>query len=192
MRRICGIDEAGRGPLAGPVFAAAVILPRRFSRRGLGDSKTLTAAQREELYIRIMNEAHVGVGEASVAEIDAVNILQATFLAMRRAFDQLAQALGGLPDEALIDGNRLPRDFPTSARAIIDGDALEPSISAASIIAKVTRDRLMMQLHDECPAYGWVTNKGYGTREHCLALERHGPTRHHRLSFEPLRQFSLL
>lgn len=188
---ICGIDEAGRGPWAGPVVAAAVILPRGFHGRGIDDSKKLTAAEREVAYARIMAKAIVGIGAASVREIDHLNILQATFLAMSRAHAALA-ARGGAATLALIDGNRLPHRFPIDARAIIEGDAKERAIAAASIVAKVTRDRAMTRLHQNYPQYGWAENKGYGTPFHQQALAAHGVTLHHRQSWAPLRQLSLL
>ena len=179
---ICGVDEAGRGPLAGPVVAAAVILQAGRIPRGLNDSKLLSAEEREKLYPRILERAiAVGVGEASVGEIDLVNIRQATHLAMARAVRALAVAAAF----ALVDGNDAPA-LPCPCETIIGGDELCVSIAAASIIAKVTRDRLMMLLHDDHPHYGWVTNKGYGTPEHLSALQRHGVTAHHRRSFAPV------
>jgi ribonuclease HII len=179
---IAGVDEAGRGPLAGPVVAAAVILDRKKIPRGLNDSKQLGAETREELYPRIMAAAiAVGVGEAGVDEIDLINIRQATHMAMARAIRALAFA----PAFALVDGNDAP-PLPCPCDTIIDGDAKSVSIAAASIIAKVTRDRMMTALHAEHPHYGWLTNKGYGTPEHLDALTRHGPCLHHRRSFAPV------
>jgi ribonuclease HII len=179
---IAGVDEAGRGPLAGPVVAAAVILDRKKIPRGLNDSKQLGAETREELYPRIMAAAiAVGVGEAGVDEIDLINIRQATHMAMARAIRALAFA----PAFALVDGNDAP-PLPCPCDTIIDGDAKSVSIAAASIIAKVTRDRMMTALHAEHPYYGWLTNKGYGTPEHLEALTRHGPCLHHRRSFAPV------
>jgi ribonuclease HII len=179
---ICGIDEAGRGPLAGPVVAAAVILQAGRVPRGLNDSKLLTAEEREKLYPRILERAiAVGVGEASVGEIDLVNIRQATHLAMARAVRALAVAAVF----ALVDGNDAPA-LPCPCETIIGGDELCVSIAAASIIAKVTRDRMMTALHAEHPHYGWFTNKGYGTPEHLNALQSHGVTVHHRKSFAPV------
>src|SRR5688500_1195760 len=178
---IAGVDEAGRGPLAGPVVAAAVILDRKRIPKGLNDSKQMTADAREEAFGRIMSRAVVGVGEASVDEIDLVNIRQATHLAMARAVRALAQA----PAFALVDGNDAPA-LPCRCDTIVDGDARSVSIAAASIIAKVTRDRIMKQLHEEHPGYGWVTNMGYATEEHREALNRLGPCRHHRRSFAPV------
>ena len=179
---ICGVDEAGRGPLAGPVVAAAVIFERKRIPKGLNDSKQLTPDGREELYPRILEMAlAVGVGEASVDEIDLVNIRQATHLAMARAVRALATA----PMFALVDGNDAPA-LPCPCDTIVDGDARSVSIAAASIIAKVTRDRMMVALHEEHPGYGWFTNKGYGTEEHLTALNRLGPCPHHRRSFAPV------
>ena len=179
---VCGVDEAGRGPLAGPVVAAAVILDRKRIPKGLDDSKQLNEEAREELFPRIMEMAvAVGVGEASVGEIDLVNIRQATHFAMARA----VRALSVAAQFALVDGNDAPA-LPCKCDTLVDGDARSVSIAAASIIAKVTRDRMMAALHDEHPLYGWITNKGYGTEEHLVALNRHGPTRHHRRSFAPV------
>jgi ribonuclease HII len=178
---IAGVDEAGRGPLAGPVVAAAVILDRTRIPRGLDDSKQMTAESREEAFKRIMDCAVVGVGEASVDEIDMINIRQATHQAMARAIRALRVAAAF----ALVDGNDAPA-LPCRCDTIIDGDARSVSIAAASIIAKVTRDRMMAQLHQEHPHYGWITNKGYSTEEHLAALSRIGPCRHHRRSFAPV------
>src|ERR1700761_3079291 len=178
---ICGVDEAGRGPLAGPVVAAAVILDRKKMPKGLNDSKQLDAETREMLFPQIMERAiAVGVGEASVDEIDLINIRQATHLAMARA----GRALQVAAAFALVDGNDAPA-LPCPCDTLVDGDAKSVSIAAASIIAKVTRDRFMQALHDEFPGYGWFSNKGYSTGEHLAALARLGPTRHHRRSFAP-------
>jgi len=183
---IAGVDEAGRGPLAGPVVAAAVVLDRKRIPKGLDDSKQLQPGQREDAYARIFDLAlAVGVGEASVDEIDLINIRQATHMAMARA----VRALPVAAQFALVDGNDAPA-LPCPCETIVDGDARSVSIAAASIVAKVTRDRLMMLLHDECPGYGWRTNKGYGTGEHLAALLSLGPSRHHRRSFAPV--YSLL
>ena len=185
---ICGIDEAGRGPLAGPVVAAAVILPMTVPAvllEQLDDSKLLSARKREALFTVIVETAQVGIGRAEVEEIDRVNILQATFLAMKRALDQL-QAVGGLGvDCALVDGNQRP-PLPCEVACIVKGDGRSLSIAAASVIAKVTRDRLMAQLALAFPGYGWDHNAGYGTVEHQQALRRLGPTPHHRRSFAPI------
>jgi ribonuclease HII len=179
---ICGVDEAGRGPLAGPVVAAAVILQYGKIPRGLNDSKLLSEDEREALYPRIMERAiAVGVGEASVGEIDLVNIRQATHLAMARAVRALAVAAAF----ALVDGNDAPA-LPCPCETLVKGDSKSASIAAASIIAKVTRDRMMAALHDQHPHYGWFTNKGYGTPEHLGALKTHGATAHHRKSFAPV------
>jgi ribonuclease HII len=179
---VAGIDEAGRGPLAGPVVAAAVIFEKGRIPKGLDDSKVMTEEAREEAYVAIMARAMaVGVGEASVDEIDLVNIRQATHLAMARAVRALALA----PIYALVDGNDAPA-LPCPCDTLVDGDARSVSIAAASIIAKVTRDRMMTALHESFPLYGWLTNKGYATEEHLEALGRHGPTVHHRRSFAPV------
>src|SRR3569833_2245160 len=181
--RICGVDEAGRGPLAGPVMAAAVILDKKRIPKGLNDSKQLDEETREELFPRIMEMAvAVGVGEASVGEIDLVNIRQATHLAMARAVRALAVAA----EFALVDGNDPPA-LPCRCDTLVEGDARSVSIAAAAIIAKATRDRLMARLHDEHPGYNWKSNKGYGTPEHYDGLRLHGVTIHHRRSFAPVR-----
>lgn len=187
--RVAGIDEVGRGPLAGPVVAAAVILPMGRSAifDGIADSKKLGAARRETLFDLLMSEAACGVGEASVEEIDDINILQAAMLAMRRAVEALPQP----PDHALVDGNRLPA-LPCPGDALVKGDARCRSIAAASIVAKVTRDRLMAALAAEFPGYGWERNAGYGTKEHLAALETLGVTPHHRRSFRPVREVNSL
>ena len=179
---VCGVDEVGRGPLAGPVVAAAVILDRARIPKGLNDSKQLSEEDREELYPRIMEMAvAVGVGQASVEEIDLVNIRQATHLAMARA----VRALPVAAQFALVDGNDAPA-LPCKCDTLIKGDSRSVSIAAASIIAKVTRDRLMALLHDNHPVYGWRQNKGYGTPEHLTGLKAHGITVHHRRSFSPV------
>ena len=179
---ICGVDEAGRGPLAGPVVAAAVILDRGRIPKGLNDSKLLSEEDREELYPRIMEMAvAVGVGEAGVEEIDLVNIRQATHLAMARA----VRALSIPAAFALVDGNDAPA-LPCKCETLVKGDSRSVSIAAASIIAKVTRDRLMALLHENHPVYGWRQNKGYGTPEHLSGLRAHGITVHHRRSFSPV------
>ena len=179
---IAGVDEAGRGPLAGPVVAAAVILcPEGIA--GLDDSKKLSAKRRAELEALILARCIVGIGMASVEEIDRINILQATFLAMTRAVEALPQS----PAHVLVDGNRLPK-WSYSAEAIIGGDALHPCISAASIIAKEHRDRIMVAADSEYPGYGWASNKGYGAAVHMAALREKGPTPLHRRSFAPVAQ----
>ena len=180
---ICGIDEAGRGPLAGPVVAAAVILPRRGRPKGLDDSKQLSGDAREELALAIRRVGVVAVGVASVEEIDTLNILRASHLAMRRAFDALAQT----PVAALVDGNMAP-DLPCPVECVIDGDAIVPIISAASIIAKVERDRMMNELCARYPGYAFSKHKGYATPEHQEALKRLGPCAIHRRSFKPVQQ----
>ena len=185
--RIAGIDEVGRGPLAGPVVAAAVILdmdrlPRALARQ-IDDSKRVPAAKREAIAAALRGCAHVGVGEATVEEIDELNILRASHLAMIRAL----AALAAPPDLALVDGNRLPA-LPCPARAIVGGDRISLSIAAASIVAKVARDRLMTALAEGFPVYGWDRNMGYPTPQHLAALVCHGVTRHHRRSFAPVRR----
>jgi ribonuclease HII len=179
---LAGVDEAGRGPLAGPVVAAAVILDDAKRIRGLADSKVLTALARDRLYDTIREKALCcAVGEASVLEIDELNILHATMLAMKRAVEGLRLK----PIKVLVDGNRLPR-WDVLSEAIVGGDAKVKSISAASIIAKVTRDRMLAQLHEEYPQYGFAAHKGYGTPEHLEALRVHGPCVHHRRFFSPV------
>ena len=179
---ICGVDEAGRGPWAGPVCAAAVILDARNIPAGLNDSKKLTEGKRERLYPEIIAAADVGVGLVSAAEIDEINILQATYLAMNRA----VAVLKSKPSLALIDGNRAPKLFCVT-QMIIGGDAKSLSIAAASIIAKVTRDRLMIEMDAAYPAYCFARHKGYGTAFHAAALAKHGPCTEHRKSFAPIR-----
>ena len=185
---ICGVDEAGRGPLVGAVVAGAVVLDPNNPIVGLRDSKKLTPARRDFLYEQIMEKAKAwGIGEASPAEIDDINILQATMLAMRRAIEDLVTRLGAWPDKALIDGNRCP-ELPISAEAIIKGDAKEPAISAASIIAKVTRDRQMQALDKIYPQYGFAQHMGYPTEVHFAALKEFGACDEHRRSFSPVRK----
>lgn len=179
---VAGVDEAGRGPLAGPVVAAAVILDDLKPIVGLNDSKKLSAKRREKLYDEIFAKALCcSVAEASVQEIDEFNILQATMLAMRRAVDGLRLR----PVKVLVDGNRIPV-LDVRAEAIVQGDAKVPAISAASILAKVHRDRLCAELHAHYPVYGFDRHKGYGTAEHLQALQAHGPTPWHRMSFAPV------
>ena len=191
---ICGIDEAGRGPWAGPVVAgAAVFLTRNVVPEllaQLNDSKKLTAKKREYLYELLRQEeqaGHIlcGIGEASAAEIDELNILQATFSAMRRAVENLPQK----PDIALIDGNRLPKDFPCANECFIGGDGRSYSIAAASILAKVYRDRLMSDMAKQYPYYGFEKNAGYGTKAHIAGLRQYGVTPQHRRSYRPIKEF---
>ncbi len=179
FQTICGVDEAGRGPLAGPVCAAAVILPPHVRIPGLNDSKKLSDKRRRELFPVIQEQALAfGIAFASEQEIDEINILQATFLAMRRAMEQLNLR----PDLALIDGNR-ETDFGIPAKTVVKGDSLSANIAAASILAKVTRDDLMIRMADRYPEYGFEIHKGYGTRAHYAALERFGPCPIHRMTF---------
>ncbi len=181
-RRVTGIDEVGRGPLSGPIVAAAVILDPQAIPDGLRDSKKLSVKRREGLFEIITSTSTFAIGSCSVQEIDNLNILQATFLAMRRAF----AGLNTDPDFALIDGNRVPPDFPCPAQPLIGGDDVSVSIAAASIVAKVTRDRIMCDLADKFPGYGWETNAGYGTKQHLDALKLLGVTPQHRVSFKPV------
>jgi ribonuclease HII len=182
---VCGVDEAGRGPIAGPVYAAAVILDPARRVNGLADSKVLTAERREVLAGRIKERAIAwAVAQASVEEIDHINILRASLLAMRRA----VEALTIQPHEAWIDGQMYP-DLACQARAIVDGDAKHKVISAASILAKTARDAEMCTLHERFPQYGFHQHKGYSTPEHLALLRRHGPCAIHRRSFDPVRSF---
>jgi ribonuclease HII len=186
-RLVAGVDEAGRGPLAGPVVTAAVVFTRGFPD-GLDDSKRLTALQRQALFEAILAKGHVSVAVASRARIDRMNILRASLWAMSRA-------IAGLPcgvDHVLVDGNMLPPDLPCPAQAIVDGDALSVSIAAASIVAKVTRDRLMGNVGRAYPNYGFERHMGYSTPEHFEALREHGPCAQHRQSFAPVREQQLL
>lgn len=181
---IAGVDEVGRGPLAGPVVTAAVVLPDNFDLPGLTDSKKLSSKKREVLSVAIKQQALAwSIGEASVAEIDELNILQATMLAMQRAVARLNMPL----DKVLVDGNRAP-EFGVPAVAIIGGDGIEPSISAASIMAKVARDHLMMAYAEHFPEYGFERNSGYPTKQHRDALIAHGATPIHRRSFAPVKK----
>lgn len=176
---ICGVDEAGRGPLAGPVCAAAVILPEHLQIPGLNDSKKLSDKKRRELFPIIQQQAIAyGIGLASEAEIDEINILQATFLAMRRALEQLTVR----PEIALIDGNR-ETDFGLPVKTVVKGDSLSANIAAASVLAKVTRDNIMVELAQQYPEYGFEIHKGYGTKAHYEALRTYGPSPIHRRSF---------
>jgi ribonuclease HII len=185
MDRICGVDEAGRGPLAGPVFAAAVILNPERRIRGLKDSKLLPEPERDRLALLIKERAFAfAIAQASVEEIDRMNILRAALLAMRRA----VEALGIVPDEALIDGDHCPQ-LPCPSRAIVGGDRRRNVISAASILAKTARDAEMRRLHQHYPLYGFDQHKGYPTPEHLASLARFGPSAIHRRSFAPVRRF---
>ncbi len=185
---IAGVDEAGRGPLAGPVAAAAVILPRGFACPGLDDSKKISPAGRDVFFEIITTDPEIiwSVATANHEEIDRINILRATHLAMRRAVEALQQK----PDFCLIDG--LPvRDFHIPHQGIVKGDGISLSIAAASIIAKVTRDRIMLKIDREFPQFGFAKHQGYGTKAHLEALRTHGPCRHHRRSFQPVAQLTL-
>ncbi|MEW9854049.1 ribonuclease HII [Novosphingobium sp. M1R2S20] len=191
---VIGVDEAGRGPLAGPVVAAAVVLckPRP---AGLDDSKKLTRERRAVLEATIKRRCRWAVGVVDVEEIDRLNIFGATMLAMTLAVQSLCEQMEGVPREVLVDGNLTPAgrrsEWQWKARAVVGGDAIEPCISAASIIAKEHRDRLMRELAEAHPHYGWERNAGYGTPEHLTALRRHGPCVHHRRSFAPVSQLHL-
>ncbi|MEC7762730.1 MAG: ribonuclease HII [Pseudomonadota bacterium] len=180
--RIAGVDEVGRGPLAGPVTAAAVILDPARIPEGLNDSKKISAKKRDVLFEAIMEQAQVGVAHATVEEIDEHNILRASHIAMLRA----VEALGVTPDHLLIDGNLIPRGCTVSAEAVIKGDGKSLSIAAASIVAKVTRDRIMVDLAQQHPGYGWESNAGYPSKSHISALQELGVTPHHRRSFKPV------
>ena len=191
---VAGIDEAGRGPLAGPVVAAAAVIDRTAAKRRLlkliNDSKQLELEDREAAYEAMVASGLVkyAVAEATVEEIDRFNILQATFLAMRRALEALSQQPDVRPDVVLIDGNQVPPRLGCKAETIVGGDARSYSIAAASIFAKVTRDRYMAKLAETYPGYGWETNRGYGSEEHRDAITRLGPTPHHRMSFSPFNR----
>jgi ribonuclease HII len=185
---VAGVDEAGRGPVAGPVAAAAVILPLRWRCKGLDDSKKLSPEKREQFYAKITSDERVAwsVAYVDTDEIDRINILRATHAAMALAVEGLAKAV----DHCLIDGLRVPA-FPFPHDGIVKGDGKSLSIAAASVVAKVSRDRLMTEMAREFPQYGFERHMGYGTREHLEALHRHGPCRHHRRSFQPVAQLSL-
>ena len=180
--RVAGVDEVGRGPLAGPVLAAAVVLNPDDIPEGLNDSKALSAKRREALYAELMARADVSVGSASVEEIDEHNILRASHIAMMRAIAGLSMP----PDHVLIDGNMVPRGLNLAATTVIKGDARSLSIAAASIVAKIRRDRLMVDLAQQHPGYGWETNMGYPSKSHKEALQNIGVTPHHRRSFKPV------
>ena len=184
LARIAGVDEAGRGPLAGPVVAAAVIIEPGRLPTGLADSKTLTARRRMAALAQIEALCDVGVGLATVAEIDSLNILRASHLAMCRAVENLRPC----PDHVLCDGNMIPGDLALSAEAVIRGDARSLSIAAASIVAKTRRDAIMVDLAQQHPGYGWDRNAGYPSKSHIEALRNLGPTSHHRRSFRPVRE----
>ena len=190
-KHIAGVDEAGRGPLAGPVVAAAVVFRDMNSSNPIfsqiNDSKKLSAKKREELYDVIFDSAWVGVGLSEPHEIDKINILQATFVAMNRAIVNLEIT----PGMALVDGNLIPKGCSIPAKAVIKGDAKSISIAAASIVAKVFRDRIMQKLDVQYPNYGWKNNAGYGVKLHLDAIEKHGACEHHRKSFAPIKQLSL-
>ena len=186
---VCGVDEVGRGPLAGPVVACAVCLPLDLDKKLLKrikDSKQIEREEREELATILCERVVYGVGQAEVEEIDRINILRASHLAMLRAFTGLPSR----PAHALVDGNQAP-DLPCPITCIIGGDGISLSIAAASIIAKVARDKIMRELAEVHPLYGWETNVGYSTREHLTALKQHGPTPHHRRSFRPVYELQL-
>ena len=180
---IAGVDEAGRGPWAGPVVSAAVVLNKKNIPIDLNDSKKISEKKRQSLYSSIYNSHFVGVGISSIEEIDNLNILQATFLSMKRALDNLDCSV----DAILVDGNLDP-GFDYKTECIVNGDSISFSIAAASIIAKVTRDNLMSKIHKEFPNYNWKRNKGYGTKEHRNALEMYGPCKYHRKSFSPINK----
>lgn len=182
LMRIAGVDEVGRGPLAGPVTAAAVILDPTNIPDGLNDSKKLTPKRRQELFAQIIATAQVAVAHASIGEIDRLNILRAAHLAMVRAISLLPEA----PDHVLVDGNLIPHDLQISAEPVIKGDSRSVSIAAASIVAKICRDRVMVDLAQQHPGYGWRTNAGYPSKSHKLALQNLGVTPHHRRSFKPV------
>ncbi len=184
---VAGVDEAGRGPLAGPVVACALVLPARGVPRGIDDSKKLPAGERARLHARLVDCAAYGIGIVEPAEIDTLNIYWATMKAMTLAVDRLVDMLGCVPGHVLVDGNRLPR-WGYAATAIVSGDAHSRSIAAASIVAKHTRDQIMIAAAESHPHYGWHANKGYGSAQHLAALREHGPSPLHRRSFAPVAQ----
>lgn len=192
--KICGIDEAGRAPLAGPVTAACVFAPAEIRDlpfwQHVNDSKKLSLKKREELYDHIKEHCAFGIGMVQAEEIDTLNIHYGTFLAMRRAYKNMCDDFTLHTEGALIDGKFSP-ELPCKTQTLIKGDGKSLSIAAASILAKVTRDRLMKSLHEKFPYYGWDTNVGYPTKKHLDALEQYGPTEYHRRSFAPVKQFSL-
>lgn len=191
---VCGLDEAGRAPLAGPVTAACVYIPEDTRRKRfwsqVADSKILSPEIRAELYEQIVEHACFGIAHAEVSEIDDINIHHASYLAMKRAYEEMRAAFSLMPVMALVDGKFLPQ-LPCAMTPVIKGDGISRSIAAASILAKVTRDRLMAKLHEAFPVYGWDTNAGYPTPAHKAAIEEHGVTIHHRRSFAPIRQYAL-
>ncbi len=194
VANVFGIDEAGRGPWCGPVVAACAYWPKyqipELLASQIDDSKKLSIAKREVLFEQIIQSSCIyGIGFASAQEIDSLNILQATFLAMKRALEQVMEKQGIHPAYALIDGNRLPKDWSIPAQAVIKGDHLSLSIATASILAKVTRDRVMADLACQYPQYGWERNAGYGTKEHIEAIEQYGITPWHRQSYAPIKKF---
>ncbi len=193
---VFGLDEAGRGPWCGPVVAACAYWPDynipETLAKCIDDSKKLSAAKRESLYEQIIQSSCIfGIGQASAEEIDTLNILRATFLAMRRAIKQATQQFNILPDFALIDGNRLPNDWSIPTQCVIKGDHLSLSIATASILAKVTRDRILTDLSIQYPQYGWDRNAGYGTKEHIAAIEKYGITEYHRRTYAPIKKIIL-
>ncbi len=189
---ICGCDEAGRGPLAGPVTAACVFIPHENRShkiwKKVRDSKLLSAKEREDIFVLIQENSCFGIASATVEEIDQINILQAAVLAMHRATEEMCSEFNICPDLVLIDGNYKPRQFPYPTQPVIKGDMLSVSIAAASVLAKVTRDRIMKKLHDEHPHYGWNTNVGYSAPIHLKALKQHGPCIHHRREFSKVKE----
>lgn len=190
---VCGLDEVGRAPVAGAVVASCVYIPEENVKKKIwkqvNDSKQFTRARREEMFAEIMEFSCWGVGEACPREIENINIVQASFLAMRRAYDAMRAAFDIAPQGALIDGHIRPRAFPCPTQAIIQGDCKSVSIAAASILAKVHRDRHLCKLAEAHPHYGWERNVGYPTREHLEAIDKHGITEHHRKTFTPVRNF---
>jgi len=185
MKILAGVDEVGRGSLIGPVYAAAVILDKRINKKLLKDSKSLSRTKREELYLYIKKNSIWAIGQASIKEIEKVNILHASLLAMKRAIIKLKKK----PSLVLIDGNQLPDLKNYKLEYVIKGDQKIPSISAASIIAKVSRDRFIAKLSEEFNNYGWDTNSGYGTKEHLRAIKKYGISKYHRKTFSPISNF---
>jgi len=185
MKILAGVDEVGRGSLIGPVYAAAVILDKRINKKLLKDSKSLSRTKREELYLYIKKNSTWAIGQASVKEIEKINILHASLLAMKRAIIKLKKK----PSLVLIDGNKLPNLKNYKLEYVIKGDQKIPSISAASIIAKVSRDRFITKLSEEFNNYGWDTNSGYGTKEHLRAIKKYGISKYHRKTFSPISNF---